>query len=92
MAPPDRNATAAGGKGRGRLANEMVGGGGDAEGKAGDDIDHILDNMFVRRPQQPSTSSAARSKTGEELEKTPGGGLDEGMKVSDGRGSDCRGF
>lgn len=92
MAPPDRNATAAGGKGRGRLANEMVGGGGGAGdgegmpvGKAGDDIDFILDNMFERRPQQPATSTVGRSKTGEELEKTSsGGGLDEGMKVSDG--------
>lgn len=101
MAPPDRNpAPAAGGKGRGRLVSEAAtGAAGDApastEGKAGDDIDHILDNMFVRRPQQPgattaatatTTSSAGRSKEQEQEKGTSGGGgkaesgLDEGMK------------
>lgn len=104
MSPPDRNAAASGGKGRGRLASDVPGGGpgGDAaatEGggpvKGGDDIDHILDTMFVRRPQQAMTSSTTSSAGGrtksEETDKVPSSSnskveasLDEGMKVREG--------
>lgn len=74
-----------------------TGGGGDADGgapgKGADDIDHILDNMFVRRPQQTtgqggmttsttSTGSGTGRMKSEEGDAKGGviGGLDEGMK------------
>lgn len=98
VSPPDRNVAAAGGKGRGRLVSEVPGGGdagGEVVGKGGDDIDHILDNMFVRRPQQPEAQAMPTSTGGggggrtksEEMEKVTSSsnkgdcGLDEGMKV-----------
>lgn len=97
VSPPDR-----GGKGRGRLVNDvagapgMGGGGGEgdggAPGKGADDIDHILDNMFVRRPQQTTgqggmTTSTTSSGSGTGRMKSEEGdgkggvsGLDEGLK------------
>lgn len=107
LAPPDKgSATAAGaaatagglatsaGKGRsGRATNAPDDG--DEENKNADDIDHILDNMFVRRApitNAPSISSsnaavsggATRNKS-EESEKSTGQktdpSLEEGIKV-----------
>lgn len=78
--------------------NDMPGGGGDGGSgeagvgrKAGDDIDHILDNMFVRRPQQApqamTTSASSTGSGGGHADKASmgkaEGSLDEGMKVGD---------
>lgn len=90
VSPPDR-----GGKGRGRLVGDasVVGtGGGDFSNEAaapaakgGDDIDHILDNMFVRRPQQPGqAATGGRAAKGDDVPVSVKGDmtLDEGMKAS----------
>lgn len=74
----------------------MGGGGGEGDGgvpgKGADDIDHILDNMFVRRPQQTTgqsgmTTSTTSSGSGTGRMKSEEGdgkggvsGLDEGLK------------
>ena len=88
-------APATGGKGRGRLVSEMPAAGNaggtaetsntnDGQRQEGDDIDLILDTMFVRRPQQPMTSSTTSSSGRAAGEKAPSktGDIDDAMKVS----------
>ena len=66
----------------------------DGQRQEGDDIDLILDTMFVRRPQQPMTSSTTSSSGRTAGEKAPSktGDIDDAMKVSECEGGNMRKF